>query len=264
MRWARSDRSGAGRSNRRRARRLTLDALFSWKAIVLLAGFVVAWAVLIGAWWWWSNALGLPQSEFLRGIAVGLAIASVPWMMWEVITSVDGSASWREGGLGEEMTATALRKLGPDWQFEHDLPFAAEFGDFELDVDHVAVGPFGVLVVETKSTAKEVDLTADRLTGRVQQAVRQAEENAGRVRAVLRSFPDVRVVPVVVYWGRLVAPSPIGHIRRVGEVRIVRGSDAKHWAPLVGGTYRVDAATRDAVMAKLRKVAERQRQAGPR
>ena len=63
--------------------------------------------------------------------------------------------------------------------------------------------------------------------------MRQVKDNAGRVRALLqRDAPGVPVLPLLVYWGRLVEP-PIEPVRQVDEVRVVHGADAERWRPLL-------------------------------
>ena len=97
------------------------------------------------------------------------------------------------------------------------------------------VGPYGVLVLETKFSSSPLDLGADQLEKRVSEAKVQVEDNVGRVRALLHQIaPDVPIRPLLVFWGRLVK-SPSSSIRRVEgraeDVRIVHGGKAKEWRP---------------------------------
>lgn len=54
--------------------------------------------------------------------------------------------SWRVGAKGEEKIARELAKLGPGWHHLH----AVEVGDRGSDIDHVVIGPPGVITINTK------------------------------------------------------------------------------------------------------------------
>jgi len=93
--------------------------------------------------------------------------------------------------------------------------------------------PPGFLVVETKYHSSALDLGAERLDFRLKRDAEQANRNAQRVRNLLRDVaPAALVMPVLVYWGRLVA-SPAGDIRQLGPVQVVHGRMAKQWIPVI-------------------------------
>ncbi len=54
--------------------------------------------------------------------------------------------AWRVGAKGEEKVAHELDKLGASWHVLH----AIEVGDRGSDIDHVLIGPPGVITVNTK------------------------------------------------------------------------------------------------------------------
>lgn len=54
--------------------------------------------------------------------------------------------AWRVGAKGEEKVARELAKLGPGWHYLH----AVEVGDRGSDIDHVVIGPPGVITINTK------------------------------------------------------------------------------------------------------------------
>lgn len=143
------------------------------------------------------------------------------------------------GADAEQWTARALHALGPLWHIEHNVPFPER--GYMRDVDHIAVGPYGVLAVETKWTSATVDLGAKRLATQVEDAMRHAEDNAVRVRGLLHRVADVDVIPVVVFWGRDVK-APADHVRREGRVRIVAGREADDWGARLKSD-RLDAKT---------------------
>jgi hypothetical protein len=184
--------------------------------------------------------MGLHTNGELMAFLLGFLIAGFLGTIWYLAVTLSGGADWITGARAERWTAKELSRLGPDWHLLSDVPFAeGGFGDagWEVDVDHVVVGSYGVLFVESKYCSSPLDLGSTRLDKRVGDAVRQASENAGRVHALLqRDAPGVPIRPVVVYWGRLVK-SPADVVRKVGDVRIVHGGDAKKWIPLLTTTH---------------------------
>jgi hypothetical protein len=55
--------------------------------------------------------------------------------------------AWRIGAAGEQAVAAQLAKLGSEWRILHSV----EVGDRGSDIDHVLVGPGGVLTVNAKN-----------------------------------------------------------------------------------------------------------------
>jgi hypothetical protein len=93
--------------------------------------------------------------------------------------------------------------------------------------------------------------------------VRQVEDNAGRVRALLhRDAPDVPIRPVVVIWGRFVK-SPHDTIRRMGDVRMVHGADASEWLPRIQQVQLVSAERAQEVAAKIARYESEQLNRAP-
>lgn len=78
------------------------------------------------------------------------------------------------GASGEEHVGGLLNELPRRWHVLHDVSFGRG------DVDHVAIGPAGVFVVETKSNPRPV--TVDRLHGAL---LRQAQAQQTIVERVL-------------------------------------------------------------------------------
>lgn len=229
MRSAHSSTRRAGIGPLREARRKTLRFLLSRKVVAsgfLIGCFIVLSVLLIAkaeeAWF------EKPVGPMFIGFMLGAGLASVPWALWTLALMGDGSVSWRIGADGERWTANELSHLGREWRVEHCVPFPEN--GYPLDVDHVAIGPHGVFVVETKRTTRSIDLGAKGLHKEVRKAVQQAEDNAGRVRGLLRRVAEVDVIPVVVYWGRDVTP-PAEPVRREGRVWIVAGKQAELWRP---------------------------------
>jgi hypothetical protein len=222
------------------ARAKTLRVLLTpkiWLGGVIAAGVVPASVLGIRAAQqaWFGHSFG----PLMTGFLLGAGLVSVAWALWTLALSIDGSMSWRIGADAEQWTARELHRLGTAWHIEHNVPFPEN--GYLHDVDHVAIGPYGVLAVETKWTSSSVDLGAKRLANNVQEAVRQSEANAGRLSGLLRRVIDVDVIPLVVFWGRDVVPAP-EPVRREGKVRVVAGRQAALWLPRLEAE-RLDAET---------------------
>ena len=88
------------------------------------------------------------------------------------------------GARGEEHVGGLLNRLPRGWRVVHDVSFG------HGNVDHIAIGPPGVFVVETKSHPGPIKL--DRLHG---ATLRQAQAQRAAVQRVLR----VEAEPLLVY-----------------------------------------------------------------
>ena len=197
--------------------------------LALLGATALIVAVAFGADALDEALLGRPAASWWTPFVIGLGLGALPCLVWIAVTSADGSASWRIGAQAEQWTAAELDALGPTWLVEHDVPFPER--TFIANVDHVAIGPHGVLAVESKWTSHDVDLGAPALAPEVEKSIRQARAGAGRVRGLIRRVDDqAEVIPVVVYWGpNVIAPS--SPFRRVDDVRLVAGGHGEEWRP---------------------------------
>lgn len=131
------------------------------------------------------------------------------------------------GYFGERVVAEALEPLKrAGWLVFHDLPAQADGRKFNLD--HVAVGPQGVFVLETKTRRKgkarpgreehKVIYTGKVLDwpwGEDQHGLDQAERNAAWLVTLLKQEigEEFRVRPVLVLPGWFVVPPPPGRHR---------------------------------------------------
>ncbi|MDE3205653.1 MAG: NERD domain-containing protein [Acidobacteriota bacterium] len=243
-------RDRIGIEPRRQARRRTQRVLLTRPVLlagVALVGLVVA--VFVG-----GQALlsltGHGWSPTVFGFLLGAAVVSVPWTLWTVIITVDGSLSWRVGAVAERRTAEVLSRLGPQWRFRYNVVFYDGRIDrkrWVSDIDCVATGPTGILAVSTKWTSDEWDLAnpADEwLLAAARVAANNARRLAGPIRHVLRRPPPI--IPMVVCWGPQIEPIPtaVSRIRlpnhEYGDVRVVSGYQAEEWLPLLAAD-RLDA-----------------------
>ncbi len=159
---------------------------------------------------------------FGAGLFIGLWVAVGVWL-------TDHFVAWtgfrhRQMGLSAELeTGRILDRLGSSWQVEPNVMI-----DDRYDIDHVVVGPEKVYAVETKWTS-----TRPEVEGWMSRVARGRAE--GLQRALARANADVEVVPVLVIWGRDAATvAPEVAISRRG-VRVVAGTEWRHWLPRLDG-----------------------------
>ncbi len=152
---------------------------------VFLAMSAAMWLAL----WTRPGIQGL-AAGFMAGVGLTLIYH------WCVISS--GATSGAMGQAAEEWTDTELRRLGGrGWRHINHLVIKPELGD----IDHVAVGPDGVLVVETKWRSHDEDI--DSLSSWMDGAIEQAARNRRQVVQLLnwqRRDPNL-VQSLVVLWG---------------------------------------------------------------
>ncbi|WP_425550419.1 nuclease-related domain-containing protein, partial [Actinopolymorpha pittospori] len=125
--------------------------------------------------------------------------------------------SWRVGAQGERMVGRTLRWARPlGWQALHAIPL----GNQGADIDHVLIGPGGVLTVNTKHHAgASVEATRKDVyvRGTQQDYAIKARREARRASEILAQATgrSVTVSPILVFVG---ASRIRG--RRTGDVRV--------------------------------------------
>lgn len=175
-------------------------------AAVILALSVGIWA-LLGA------------HPGLQGLAAGV-VAGVGLTMlyhWCVLSS--GAAASTMGQAAEEWTDAELRRMHrKGWKHVNHLIIKPELGD----IDHVAVGPDGVIVVETKWRSHEEDV--DQLSGWMDRALRQARDNRYQVVQLLnwQHEDPLLVQSLVVLWGPGIAHES-GEAVLASDVNVIAG-----------------------------------------
>lgn len=169
----------------------------------------------------------------------GFCTAAFIWYFIYFAIISTGASTYLIGANAERWTLGEFTKLGPKWNFYSNVPFSVGFGErsWFVDVDLIGVGPYGVLVIESKFSSMVTDLGAAKLDDRVLGAIAQVEGNAGRVRAVLGDLaPYVPIRPVITFWGHAVK-GPETFVRRVNSdlspIRIVHGAYSKEWRGLI-------------------------------
>lgn len=227
------------------------DALRDPRVFAVLVGVPAAILVIdlglnVGLRHW----LGRGASGTWYGFELGAGVTGAFLILLFVVVVLAGGVNWITGGLAERETGKVFGDLGPEWRVAHHLAFTLGKPPrtWPVDVDHVAVGPYGLLVVETKWSSAL--LLPERLSPG-HRDIRQAERNAALIRELLEEDSvEATIVPVLVYWGR--AKLPVDPVVRVGDVRIVYGVDSGRWLPLLAG-HRLSSEAQDAAWSVIAK-----------
>jgi hypothetical protein len=213
------------------------------------------------------RSFGLHLQQGLLDFLLGFELAGFFAAIIVIAFLFTGAGQYFSGASAERWSGRELDALGSKWRRFHNVPFDYGFGPKspEIDIDHIAIGPYGVLVVETKYVSMLLDLNDRKLSGRIKEAISQVEDNAGRVRALLnRDFPGIPIRPVVIVWGRWVTP-PMGGVRKItnsnADIRIIHGADSENWKPLlnVSDDFGLSDETVNQVSLKLERYIEGRR-----
>jgi hypothetical protein len=166
--------------------------------VLSLAAFEIAVCVGLGL-------LLQPQHlGFYWGLGIGVAIAAVGILADSPPHHIE---RWRQGAEGEKATAKALRKLvGSGWTVLHDIDVGRG------NIDHVAVGPAGVFLIESKSLHGLLSVEKDVLFVRWREDPDEGYEiryYGPRVRAAAAELARILgqhagrvwVQPLIVLWG---------------------------------------------------------------
>jgi Nuclease-related domain len=166
-------RSALGAYRRRRAEELaSWTRTLAWRAPLVAAAGVAGQVLAVQA--------GLPWAR-LCGLAV---VALVGWRLR--FRPSEQARTWQRGAHGERRTARLLDRLHRDgFVVFHDL---AVPGDTSANVDHLAIGPTGVFVIDSKQWSGSVHQGADGLVwhnryrlDRTLATVRWEAETVGRL-----------------------------------------------------------------------------------
>jgi hypothetical protein len=231
--------------------------LLAPEIILMVVGVVLAYSLIFMGELAVIRAFGIRTNGSVLAFIMGFLIATFLCVVLYISIVFTGAANYLTGALAERWTGQEFAALGPAWHIFSNVPFSVGYANmsYEIDVDHVVVGPYGVLVIETKYSSSPLNLGAVQLERRVSEAMNQVEDNAGRIRALLnQAAPNVPIRPIVIFWGRLVKSSETA-IRRVEgrneDVRIVHGGDSKKWRPRLTEKEVVSPATVEFVSEKI-------------
>jgi hypothetical protein len=217
----------AGRSAREEYERLKRDWRSRMRKRFIFLGAVFAAITIL----FWVLAARWPTLEFTSGLVSGGLIAIFMALRESPPGWVD---QWLTGAQGEQWTDEQLRKLERrGWVILRDLKRSGH------NVDHVAVGPTGVFVIDSKNLDGQVSCRGDELqlrrpgsapnarpayssTEAARQVRRQAAELNERMRR--RVGRSLWVTGVVALWAGL-EPAVIAGNR----MHFVRGDSLVDW-----------------------------------
>ena len=175
----------AGSWSREQARRAWWSFLRQqWWLLTRMAG---AAAVLVTVLAW------VTPDAFARGLVIGAGATGAVTAVALLTTQATGTAQLTAGSTAEQWTAQELRQLKA-----HGWRIVNHFQLENWDVDHVLVGPGGVIAVETKWSHR--DWRTKQSQPWLKAAVDQAEANARTLRLWLRPYGVKNVMPVVFCW----------------------------------------------------------------
>ncbi len=172
-----------------------------------------------------AAATGHPWNRSAVAFGLGVAVASTVWIMIGAIVAFDGSLPARLRGRAERWTAAELDRLPLGWQVTHHVPYWLAGRGIEWDLDHVAVEPAGLVVIDTKwksggwagrSTRDAASLAARRLSANAERLAKEVRHRTG----------PLPVTAVVAVWGPDRDRAAEGH---TDGVAVVAGDDLAAW-----------------------------------
>jgi Nuclease-related domain len=190
-----------------------------WPVLVLVTTVPPLLAVL----------LVLLSRSVIRWVVLGSSLTLGPCIAVVLTLLVSGVAPRVMGTTGEQWTALELRRLEKrGWRVLTGLTLK------ERQIDHLAVGSAGVLVVESKWSADHWHITplGDRFArDRLQAAIEQTKQNKFHVEAVL------------VLWSAPARERPESAPQKIDGVTVLLGRDLAAWLDsLEGPTQAIDVA----------------------
>lgn len=161
--------------------------------------------------------------------------------------------AYRIGAEGERRAARDLAKLDPQrWTVLHDR----RAGSRDENIDHLVVGPAGVVVVETKNWKGKVKVEMEGLRsdgGNANDVLDQAERQVRAVRQVTDRLPWPVVVSAVIYLPRADVVRA-GSRKHPARPRGIRVAEPRHLiAAVTDGEDALTSDQVDAVAAALRE-----------
>jgi Nuclease-related domain len=196
-------RPGASAHSEYRRRRATELAIWArslpWRVLALVAAGVAAWL---------AAARVAPNLAAPAGITVA---AGLGWLLR--FRSSPDTVAWRRGAAGERRTARLLAPLERrGWAVLHDLAIP----DSQANVDHLAIGPGGVLAIDSEQYRGQLRVDRDGMVwhGRhlLVSALRRTVWEADQADEVL-GIADIQVAAIVAVHG---ASIPWGLLRAEG------------------------------------------------
>ena len=164
-----------------------------------------------------SVAGGMLVEKFVGSFGLIAAVLIAVALGFEIWGTSAHITAYRKGAEGERLTGRTLEKL-PGYVILHDRKIPGS----KANIDHVAIGPAGVFVIETKNYKGEVKARGDELfiAGRRRTSiVEQTWREAVAVQGVLAEHMArlaIDVVPVLCIHGSQVPWATVQGVRIVG------------------------------------------------
>jgi hypothetical protein len=173
--------------------------------------------------------LALMHTGEVRVGVITAAAVSGAWFDVLVVIIGSGAAPQMMGAMGESATAHDLRSLRRrGWHLVNGAMKTTR-----RDIDHIAVGPGGLLVVETKWSSDPWPINAPdtrNMDNRMRNAAEQANDNAKAALDWFReSDPDIPITSVAVFWTGARSESSMWRPYRDGKAVLVHGPDLRRW-----------------------------------
>jgi hypothetical protein len=199
--------------------------------LIIVATILILETAALIAIPWIARSFGVHTNTGLESFVSGAVIATTIIVLLAFAAILAGGVNWFTGASAERATAELFAHLGPDWKAVHNLVFVEGKppNTWVVDVDHVAVGPSGVLVIESKYSTQAIDIDAPRLSKQLRNDAAQVAQNAVRVKRLLAlNEMSVPIRPILVYWGWRVRSTKTP-IREMGRVWVVMGAEVHRW-----------------------------------
>lgn len=155
----------------------------------------------------------------LAGFAGGVSL-----LFLYVATDTVSANRIESAAVAEWSTSSQVRKLRRrGWRIVDNVPMDG------YDIDHIAIGPGGVIVLETKWTSDGLVDDREKLNQFGHRAVNQIERNVPRVDAVMKQYgSSARVAHAcVVSWGMRRVPKPMTSWTR--GITVLDGDDLRRF-----------------------------------
>lgn len=222
------------------SRRIDAYLRRKWRPLLI---FVLGSVALAAAIWFLPSG-----SDGLRGFSAGVFLAANIAATYHWVVLASGAAGVSMGQAAEEWTSSELRRLkARGWRTVDHLILRPPG-----DIDHVAVGPDGVLVVETKWTSMRTDLSqhTEWLDAATRQVRKSERELAGHLG--WRAHKDARITRLLVVWGPEVEQEGDEPLEGPNEVNVLAGRHLRAVLDDLGAAH-LDAHEVDRIYAKLAK-----------
>jgi len=194
-----------------REQRVERQRIIGWRYIPIVAGYCALSSLLI-LWLAWRSTSAI--TWFACGFCVGASL----FFLWVIADSATANRL-ESAAFAEQNTESEVRKLrSRGWQVVSNVPFD------KSDVDHVAIGPSGVFVLETKWSEGSLFDRNGAVSHFGTKAIAQVRKNADRIDRVLRQngYHGGVTEALVVVWGCEV-PGDGRHESTGADVTMLRG-----------------------------------------